>query len=68
MQHPELRATPRQMRYLLAVAREAGLDEAALEAEIRKRFDIDFDALSRRQASNLIEDLGSRRLDWGNQT
>ncbi|MFN8591285.1 MAG: hypothetical protein U0031_07450 [Thermomicrobiales bacterium] len=52
---PDQPATPRQLRYLQAVAREAGLDAAALDARAQEEFNVPAMALSRRDASALID-------------
>jgi hypothetical protein len=52
---PEQPATPRQLRYLQAIAREAGLDAAALDARAEQEFGVVASALSRRDASTLID-------------
>jgi hypothetical protein len=57
---PEQAATQRQLRYLQAVAREAGLDAAALDERAVKEFGVQAAALSRRDASSLIDLIQSR--------
>lgn len=52
---PDQPATQRQMRYLQAIAREAGLDAAALDARAEQEFGVQAHALSRRDASTLID-------------
>lgn len=52
---PEQAATQRQLRYLQAVAREAGLDPAALDERAMQEFGVQAAALSRRDASTLID-------------
>lgn len=54
-------ATPRQIKFLYAIAREAGLSEEDLEAESQESFGCAVDALGRRDASALIERLQQRR-------
>ncbi|MBA3413958.1 MAG: hypothetical protein H0U10_01875 [Chloroflexia bacterium] len=54
-------ATQRQIRYVQAIAREAGIDDAELQAEVSESFGGSIDELSRRDASALIERLQSRR-------
>jgi hypothetical protein len=55
-------ATPRQLRFLQAIAREVGIDDDALNEEVAKVSPGGFDALSRRDASALIERLQARRV------
>jgi hypothetical protein len=52
---PDQAATQRQLRYLQAVAREAGLDQAALDERAMQEFGVQTQALSRRDASSLID-------------
>jgi hypothetical protein len=52
--HP---ATQRQLRYLQTVAKEAGLDGAALDERSVREFNVKAAAVSRRQASELINIL-----------
>lgn len=52
---PDQAATQRQLRYLQAVAREAGLDPAALDERSMQEFGVQAAALSRRDASTLID-------------
>lgn len=52
---PDQAATQRQLRYLQAVAREAGLDAAALDERATQEFGVQAQALSRRDASTLID-------------
>jgi len=54
-------ATPRQIKFLIAIAREAGLSEEDLESETQESFGCAVDALGRRDASALIERLQQRR-------
>lgn len=54
-------ATPRQLAFLQAIAREVGLDDAAVEAEARDGFGRPVAELTRRDASALIERLQARR-------
>lgn len=54
-------ATQRQLKFIQAIAREAGLSEGALATEVEQRFGVSVDQISRRDASALIEDLQSRR-------
>lgn len=57
---PDQAATQRQLRYLQAVAREAGLDAAALDERALKEFGVQAAALSRRDASALIDSIQAR--------
>ncbi len=52
---PDQAATQRQLRYLQAVAREAGLDGGALDERAMQEFGVQAVALSRRDASTLID-------------
>ena len=52
---PDQAATQRQLRYLQAVAREAGLDPEALDQRSMQEFGVQAQALSRRDASSLID-------------
>jgi hypothetical protein len=52
---PEQGATERQLRYLQAVAREAGLDQAGLDERAMQEFGVATSGLSRRDASTLID-------------
>jgi hypothetical protein len=58
---PEQAATQRQLRYLQAVAREAGLDAAALDERAMQEFGVQAAGLSRRDASTLIDLIQTRR-------
>lgn len=58
---PEQAATQRQLRYLQAVAREAGLDAAALDERAMQEFGVQASDLSRRDASTLIDRIQTRR-------
>ena len=53
-------ATQRQLRYVQAIAREAGLAEEDLRREVQEMCGGSLDDLSRRDASALIERLQSR--------
>jgi hypothetical protein len=55
-------ATPRQLRFLQAIAREVGIDDEALREEVAKVSPGGVDELSRRDASALIERLQARRV------
>jgi hypothetical protein len=57
---PDQAATQRQLRYLQAVAREAGLDPVALDERSMQEFGVQASALSRRDASTLIDLIQSR--------
>ena len=57
---PDQPATQRQLRYLQAVAREAGLDGAALDERSKQEFGVLAAALSRRDASSLIDLIQSQ--------
>jgi len=57
---PDQPATQRQLRYLQAVAREAGLDGAALDEKAMQEFGVQAAALSRRDASSLIDIIQSQ--------
>ena len=57
---PDQPATQRQLRYLQAVAREAGLDGAALDERAEQEFGVQAAALSRRDASSLIDIIQSQ--------
>jgi hypothetical protein len=54
-------ATQRQLNFIRSIAREIGLAESALESEVEQRFGANLGAISRRDASALIEDLQQRR-------
>ena len=54
-------ATDRQLRYVQAIAREAGLDESELAAEVTAAFGVPLREITRRDASALIERLQTRR-------
>ena len=53
-------ATPRQRKFIEAIAREAKLDPAALATEAEAAFGGTLDTMSRRDASALIERLQAR--------
>src|SRR4051794_3237613 len=55
------RATERQVKFIYAIAREAGLDEQELAAWSQELYSQDVDQLNRRDASTLIEALQRRR-------
>ena len=57
---PDQPATQRQLRYLQAVAREAGIDGGALDERAMQEFGVQAAALSRRDASALIDLIQSR--------
>lgn len=54
-------ATPRQLKFIQAIAREHGLEDAALEAEVQQLYGRSVSQLDRRDASAFIERLQSRR-------
>ncbi len=54
-------ATERQIRYVQAIAHEAGMDDEGLKSEVRQLFGGAVEELSRRDASALIERLQARR-------
>ena len=54
-------ATPRQLKFIQAIAREAGLEEEALEAEATRAYGRSVADLGRRDASAFIERLQARR-------
>lgn len=54
-------ATERQVKFIHAIAREAGLDESELAAWSQELYGIGVDNLNRRDASALIEALQRRR-------
>jgi hypothetical protein len=54
-------ATPKQIKFLYAIAREAGLSDEELNGESQELFGKPIDALPRRDASALIERLQQRR-------
>ncbi|HEU5424016.1 MAG TPA: hypothetical protein VFU72_10780 [Nitrolancea sp.] len=54
-------ATPKQIKFLYAIAREAGLSDEDLNAESQELYGKPVDALPRRDASALIERLQQRR-------
>ncbi len=55
------RATERQVKFIFAIAREAGLDEQELNTWSQELYSQDVDQLNRRDASTLIEALQRRR-------
>jgi hypothetical protein len=55
------RATGRQVKFIHAIAREAGLDEQELAAWSQELYSTPVDQLNRRDASTLIEALQRRR-------
>lgn len=54
-------ATERQIKFIHAIAREAGLDEGELESWSEELYGVGISALNRRDASALIEQLQRRR-------
>ena len=57
---PDQPATPRQLRYLQAIAREAGIDAAGLDERAQQEFGVAANALNRRDASTLIDVIQSQ--------
>lgn len=57
----EQEATPRQVQFIAAIARELGMSEEELRAESSQSFSRDVSALNRRDASIFIERLQTRR-------
>lgn len=62
---PDTPATQRQLRYLQAVAREAGYDVAALDNRAHQEFGVDAKDLTRQDASTVIDLIQSDRQKWG---
>lgn len=60
---PDEIATQRQLRYLQSVAREAGIDAATLDEISMGEFGVLAAALTRRDASTLIDNIQTRRQD-----
>ncbi len=58
-------ATPRQIKFLYAIAREVGLSDEELEAESQQSFGHPVESLGRRDASAFIERLQQRRGTLG---
>jgi hypothetical protein len=58
---PDQPATQRQLRYLQAVAREAGLDQVGLDGRSEQEFGVPAAALTRRDASSLIDIINSSK-------
>ncbi len=54
-------ATTRQLKFIQAIAREAGLEDEALRADVRESFGCEVAELGRREASEYIERLQSLR-------
>lgn len=54
-------ATPRQLKFIQAIAREHGLEDAQVAGEIEQLYGKTLAALDRREASAYIERLQSRR-------
>jgi hypothetical protein len=54
-------ATQRQIRFVQAIAREAGLSNAEVEEEAQRLFGVRLEEISRRDASAFIERLQARR-------
>lgn len=53
--------TARQLKFIHAIAREAGLDEATLRSDVQESFGCAVEELGRREASEYIERLQSLR-------
>ena len=53
--------TPRQLKFIQAIAREAGMDEDALREEVERTYGRPINELGRRDASAFIERLQARR-------
>jgi hypothetical protein len=53
--------TPRQLKFIQAIAREAGIDEDALRDEVERTYGRPIAELGRRDASAFIERLQARR-------
>ena len=53
--------TPRQIKFVLAISREAGIDEKQLNEEVQRTYGKPLAELGRRDASALIERLQARR-------
>ena len=62
---PTPTASQRQLRYLRAVAHEAGLDESALALLAFERYEREIAALTRRDASELIDHIQTSREKGG---
>lgn len=58
---PQQPATLRQLRYLLAVAREAGIDSKSLDDLAKEKYGVFAGALSRKDATDLIDYIQTRR-------
>jgi hypothetical protein len=58
---PDQPATQRQLRYLQAVAREAGIDGAGLDDRSEQEFGVPAAALNRRDASAMIDIISSQK-------
>jgi hypothetical protein len=54
-------ATQRQIRFVQAIAREAGLSPSEVEAEAQRLYGVRLDDITRRDASAFIERLQARR-------
>ena len=54
-------ATPRQLKFISAIGREAGLADAELDAEAQRLYGRPYAGLGRRDASAFIEQLQARR-------
>lgn len=58
---PGNEVTPRQLKFMESMAREAGLSEEQMIAEVMKKYGVAPHELSRRDASTFIEQLQNRR-------
>jgi len=54
-------ATPRQIQFIQSIARDRGMDESQLNAEVEELYGRPVDQLDRKDASAFIERLQSRR-------
>lgn len=54
-------ATPRQIQFIQSIARDRGMDDAQLSAEVQELYGRSVDQLDRKDASAFIERLQSRR-------
>jgi hypothetical protein len=64
-QRTEQAATPRQVQFIAAIARELGMSDSDLRSESDDAFGRDVSALNRRDASIFIERLQQRRMNQG---
>lgn len=61
---PDQPITPRQLRYLQAVARESGYDSAGLDNRAQQEFQRNANQLTRSEASTLIGLIDAERRRW----